>query len=503
MNRRGGPMSRGRGGYVRGGSPTVKRSMPSANKLYQIDFSDYSNSSSATDSDVNDIPNISTKNQNRKFLAVSSSESSDENIPVIITKPAQQNRQPTPTVVKKTVVTTEIKEKPSRAAIDLMSDYSYEDYSVGEIPVIDQKETEYAPPSIADKYPKQKRQKANNQQWAPQNQRKALERNRDNNEQKQHTIIQPHRNITQDDEYSDDSFEPNVTKNTGKAKTENHPYENEDLIQNETRNHSNVQNPAMIPENTQQHNFINTPNVTDMNDIQKLTQTPPVSAPGPGEFPSDKLPCYSIGWKKGFGKKNDIHMTFNDQVVYYSKETKTAIGKCHIICTDRQLDRYSSSYVGSIKKSQRLSRFTLYVPAGEQYGTKEAEMLGMAFYDETGIKDFKGRTFRFAIPKTTPYFPANKQMNLSRIALANVQSDDIKLYHSKLPEILPGNKHILQFGKVYIVRSVKNFIVEDEQGNVIFMIYKSSDGICSVRIAPPITPLIAFAISIAIITSPK
>ena len=196
-------------------------------------------------------------------------------------------------------------------------------------------------------------------------------------------------------------------------------------------------------------------------------------------------------------------MILNENVIFHSKEKKTKIGNCFVICTDANIDCYSKSYQGSLKISQSSTRFTLFTPQGEQYQSHEGEAMGLSFYDPKEIKCYGVRAFRIALPKRQPYFPSTKDMNLSKIAQKNVQSDDIQIFSSKLPELFPGPVLKLQFGSVHVISSVKNFILEDGNGNVIFMIYKSSNGMCSIRIAPPITPLIAFAISIAIITSKK
>lgn len=239
-------------------------------------------------------------------------------------------------------------------------------------------------------------------------------------------------------------------------------------------------------------------------DVSPQYQTSNEAKPAPIDLLYDtNLPCYRVVWKKTVRSKSHIQFVFNDEIMFHSKEKKTKIGNCHIICSDENIDCYSKSYIGSLKKSQNRTRFTLFTPQGEQYQTHEGEVMGLSFYDPKDIKCYGVRAFRIALPKKLPYFPSTKEMNLSKIAQKNVKSDDIQIFSSKLPELFPGPVLKLQFGNVHVVSSVKNFILEDENGNVIFMIYKSSNGMCSVRTAPPITPLIAFALSIAIITSNK
>jgi hypothetical protein len=54
---------------------------------------------------------------------------------------------------------------------------------------------------------------------------------------------------------------------------------------------------------------------------------------------------------------------------------------------------------------------------------------------------------------------------------------------------------------VHVEPSLKNFIVEGRHGNQLFVIFRSSAGTCTVRAAPPFTPLMAFALAIAIVTT--
>jgi hypothetical protein len=62
---------------------------------------------------------------------------------------------------------------------------------------------------------------------------------------------------------------------------------------------------------------------------------------------------------------------------------------------------------------------------------------------------------------------------------------------------------VLSFGDGYVISSVKNFIIEDADENTLFMIYRSSAATCTVKVFPPISPLWAFAWSIAIVTTDR
>lgn len=304
-----------------------------------------------------------------------------------------------------------------------------------------------------------------------------------------------------------------TTENVNPIPTNIENPNNDQNIQKSGQRNSNLENRKSTLEeqatdqNQQIQNDSDTDNLPDETDKRLTIGKPNEQLFLPRALSNaDTLPCMNIGWNKSFGHKNNLHMTFNDRVVYYSREAKTEIGRCHLICTDTNLNRYSNSYVGSLKKSANLSRFTLFVPAGEEHQTRESEIMGIAFYDykdETCNKVFRGRTFRLAMPKTFPYFPANKEMNLSRLAMREIVSDDILLFRSKLPTEIGNNKYRLDFGNVYVVSSIKNFVIENDDHQIIFMIYKSANGICSVRFAAPFNSLMAFGLAIAIITSQR
>jgi hypothetical protein len=75
-----------------------------------------------------------------------------------------------------------------------------------------------------------------------------------------------------------------------------------------------------------------------------------------------------------------------------------------------------------------------------------------------------------------------------------------KVYSSKIP-IKRGASAYLDFGTVHVQPSLKNFIVEGHHGRRLFVIFRSSGGTCTVKVAPPFTALVAFALAIAIVTT--
>jgi hypothetical protein len=131
----------------------------------------------------------------------------------------------------------------------------------------------------------------------------------------------------------------------------------------------------------------------------------------------------------------------------------------------------------------------------------DGEMFGMHFYSLGGRRSAP-RAFHFVLPNTVPYFPQTEQHELSRIAKAKASdSSAVRILSSKVPTMDPNGRTVLKFGKVFVVASVKNFVLEDEQERTLFMIYKFSDATCTVKVRAPLTPLMAFAMAIAIVNS--
>jgi hypothetical protein len=123
----------------------------------------------------------------------------------------------------------------------------------------------------------------------------------------------------------------------------------------------------------------------------------------------------------------------------------------------------------------------------------------MSFYEPSECGRL--RAFRVVMPKAPPYVAAERRLELSRMAKAgNADPEKFITYSSKLPTRKPDGRPMLSFGRVVVVPSVKNFIVEDADNKPLFMIYRVSSATCTVKVWPPITPLVAFGWAVAIST---
>lgn len=205
---------------------------------------------------------------------------------------------------------------------------------------------------------------------------------------------------------------------------------------------------------------------------------------------------YKLTWKKNIHSKNNLQLLLNDRAVLYAK--RNAIGNNFIISTDQNFKRFSNEYKGYFKMMNSKYQFSLFCPIDDNDRTIESEVMGISFYDPP-IQSI--RAFRIALPNANPYNQSNENVSLSRAAEENIQSENYKIYSSKLPMRSVNGRLGLFFGNVSMLQSVKNFIMTDENNNQIFVIYKTADESCTLKFVDPITPLIAFAISIAIISA--
>ena len=200
--------------------------------------------------------------------------------------------------------------------------------------------------------------------------------------------------------------------------------------------------------------------------------------------------------------KRFVQMTQNDILVFRAESKKVKpYGKTHIICRKPPCDVHSEYYAGMYVRHQSGARFTLYPkPENDQ---KPSQILGLSFIN-LDDDDANIRTFRIAISEeSVQYCPTDKHDDLSRIAKKGLVVPDIKVYSSVLPKKNDDGSLTLDLGEYTIIRSTKNFIVRDSDNQPIFTLFKTFDGICTMKIRPPITPLMGFSIAIAIVTSTK
>jgi hypothetical protein len=193
-----------------------------------------------------------------------------------------------------------------------------------------------------------------------------------------------------------------------------------------------------------------------------------------------------MSWAKKHGRKHIIRMFENDCPILFAKFKKSH----WIISTS--MDNFAiggQSYVGCIAQNRKSTRFDLC-------GVDNVPILGVGFYEV--VKTCPFRAFRVVVPK-----PGNRQSSMQGFDLSQLAQNGsadrtrFTVYSSKLPEKAETGQYRLSFGNVYVMKSLKNFIVETENHETVFMIFRSSGGTCSVKVHEPVTLHMAFALAVA------
>lgn len=154
-----------------------------------------------------------------------------------------------------------------------------------------------------------------------------------------------------------------------------------------------------------------------------------------------------------------------------------------------------------VRKQHRGKRSTIANPRLEkQYDDRPAEILGMCYVHLPECKT-KMKTFRVVIPRADANYPITEERELARIAEVGEARSDMHQYATAVPGIGPDGEPINLFGNVYKMESTKNYVVSDDKGNTIFMIYKTGEASYCIKARHPFTEVTAFGLSVAIITS--
>ena len=175
----------------------------------------------------------------------------------------------------------------------------------------------------------------------------------------------------------------------------------------------------------------------------------------------------------------------NDRFLYKSELRDTSIGTCYIINSGFRIDRYSKNFIGLLKKHELGKRFTYFTPAGEKYAPNNCESMGVCFWDN---KNPNYRKLLMVIPPLDiPYFPNNKEGNLSRIAKSGNIPEGFEFYNSNTTVEFEG-----------YLKSIKNIQILSSDLRIIFSFIKFSENNFLITFQSPFTASLAFALSIAI-----
>jgi hypothetical protein len=187
----------------------------------------------------------------------------------------------------------------------------------------------------------------------------------------------------------------------------------------------------------------------------------------------------------------DYRLMDRDNVVYFGHKLRGDDG----IAISDSLEP-SHAVLAVVQKQNKGKRATVINQRLQKpFDDRPAEILGMAFVHLPERKP-KARSFRVALPKSGVHFPVSETRELARMAESGESSQQIQQYTN----IAAHGNVANPFGNAFLVESVKNFAVFDENGQVVFMIYKSAEGSFTVKAKSPFTPLTAFALGLVIIS---
>lgn len=204
---------------------------------------------------------------------------------------------------------------------------------------------------------------------------------------------------------------------------------------------------------------------------------------------------YQITWSKTGRRKTSIKLVLDGNVILQAKKCKVL--DRFIISQNNNFSRSSPSYQGTLKRFINSNGYTLLIPSTLNGQAKESEKIGITFF--FSLENNMATEIRVALAQNDTHFPRSRHESLQRLAMSDSNSENISIIHSEVPARLSNGRLSLNFGQVDVIRSVKNFILRDENQRPILMIYKSANQQCTLKYSSTITPLIAFAISISII----
>lgn len=228
----------------------------------------------------------------------------------------------------------------------------------------------------------------------------------------------------------------------------------------------------------------------------------PISASQLSELIRANEQTFQISYERAINLwRRPVQMTKNDVLVYCSHSAHDKqYGKVHFVY-NKNPSKSSSQPLCMIVRNRNGTCFTILdKPSGSD---TPHQLAGISFIDLPG-DDSRIRFFRVAIPiEGCQYIPSTKDEDLARVANIGQVKPNVQIWSSALPKKHKNGKLTLDMGPYQVKRSLKNFIIRDDKDNIMFLIFKSFDGVCKIKASPPFTPIIAFGLGVAILTSMK
>ena len=209
------------------------------------------------------------------------------------------------------------------------------------------------------------------------------------------------------------------------------------------------------------------------------------------EFPVQPAPeetqIYQIIRKQEIFGKTKYHMVSEDKCLYFGESAEDDLSSMYNLYYKKVCPE---GYKGYLRIHEMGKRFTLVTTYQKPHDEREGELLGI-YFSNVGNK----RQITISSLSTfTVFFPMTRRLNLSRVAKEQLDSPR---FHFITAVQSPDD----DFGSDLVIKSVKNFKIVDENGNLLYQLYKVSSGQYNIKCNPPFNPFMCFGISIAIIHS--
>lgn len=197
----------------------------------------------------------------------------------------------------------------------------------------------------------------------------------------------------------------------------------------------------------------------------------------------------------------DYRFMDGDTPLFYAIISKDDISAVALISSSVPISKEADSYVGMLRRFDHGKRFTVITKEEKMNDDREGQLLGMAYI--TPPVKTKTKFFRIAtVLNEHPHYPITPRLDLANIVVENLELPKFEFFTTKLPELITAESTPkLNFGDLVTIESEKNCIIEKPETNEpLFMLYKNSESTFKVKCMEPLSPFMAFALGIAVIT---
>ena len=203
--------------------------------------------------------------------------------------------------------------------------------------------------------------------------------------------------------------------------------------------------------------------------------------------PLSEVSNFSMIRKKELFGKMSFHMVSSDKCLFAAQMDEDDYGPIFSIF---QKNISPQNHCGKLTIHESGKRFVLVTDYRKPNDIREGQLLGIYFSKENSKRQLTVVTTK----NYKVFFPITRGLDMGRIA-KNTEKNERFNYFSTI------QSEDTDFESDYVVKSVKNFKIVDDNGNLIYQIYKASAGQFNVKCGAPFNEFMCFAISMAIIYS--